>query len=113
MLACKRHDGAREIHKAFLWGFFVEPSHRRSGLASALMKAGLDAAQTSVEQVLLTVVADNRPAIALYERFGFRPYGLEPRSLKTAGAYTDELLMILFLADRLSLEPLPGRPAAP
>ena len=100
MVGCKRHDGARELHKAFLWGFYVEPAFRRSGVASALLEASLRAVDDGVEQVLLTVVAQNRPAIALYEKFGFRPYGTEPRSLKTSGAYNDELLMVLFLADR-------------
>ena len=100
MLGCKQFDGAREVHKAFLWGFYVAPEHRRSGVASQLLAASLDALPVGVEQVLLTVVADNRPAIALYERFGFRPYGTEPRSLKTSGVYVDEMLMVLFLADR-------------
>ena len=100
VVGCKRYEGAREAHKAFLWGFYVEPECRRSGVASGLLAASLDAMQGVAEQILLTVVADNRPAIALYERFGFRPYGREPRSLKTSGDYADEMLMVLFLADR-------------
>ena len=102
MLGCRRHDGARETHKAFLWGFYVEPDHRRAGIASALIGAALDAMRPIVEQILLTVVSTNRPAVALYESFGFRPYGIEPRALKTAGSYTDETLMVLFLTDRTS-----------
>jgi ribosomal protein S18 acetylase RimI-like enzyme len=102
ILGCKRYEGARELHKAFLWGFYVEPRYRRSGVATHILDASLQAMQPMVEQVLLTVVSTNRPAIALYQRFGFRPYGTEPRSLKTAGVYTDETLMVLFLADRLS-----------
>ncbi len=100
MVGCKRYENAKEIHKAFLWGFYVEPNYRRSGVASRLLDASLNAMQDGVEQVLLTVVADNRPAIALYEQFGFRTYGLEQRSLKSASGYVDESLMALFLADR-------------
>ena len=100
VVGCKRHDGARERHKAFLWGFYVEPATRRSGIARLLLEASLGAMQGVVEQVLLTVVADNQPAIALYEQFGFRPYGMEPRSLKKSSGYADEMLMVLFLADR-------------
>ncbi len=100
MLGCKRYDGAREAHKAFLWGFYVEPDRRGCGVAGALLGAGLEAVAGDVEQVHLTVVADNRVAIGLYERFGFRAYGTEPRSLKTDGVYSDELLMVLFLSDR-------------
>jgi ribosomal protein S18 acetylase RimI-like enzyme len=102
VVGCKRYDNARELHKAFLWGFYVEPAHRRCGVASGLLTASLRAAPDGVEQILLTVVADNRPAIALYEQFGFRPYGIEPRSLASSGTYVDEMLMVLFLADRTS-----------
>lgn len=102
MLGCKRYDGARELHKAFLWGFYVDPAHRCSGLGSSLLVAVVEAVPSGVEQLLLTVVATNAPAITLYERFGFSAYGTEPRSLKTAGAYADEMLMVLFLTDRTS-----------
>ena len=102
MLGCKRYDGAREAHKAFLWGFYVEPDQRGRGVAGALLGSALDAMAGLVEQVHLTVVADNRAAIGLYERYGFRTYGREPRSLKTDGVYSDESLMVLFLSDRLS-----------
>ena len=102
MLGCRRYDSARETHKAFLWGFYVEPFHRQSGLAGLLIEASLDTVPAGVEQILLTVVATNHPAISLYKRFGFRPYGTEPRSLKSAGFYAEEHLMVLFLSDRRS-----------
>ena len=66
--------------------------------AGLTFSIGVDA--ISLCLVLLTVVADNQPAIALYEQFGFRPYGMEPRSLKKSSGYADEMLMVLFLADR-------------
>ena len=102
VVGCKRHEGARELHKAFLWGFYVEPDYRRAGVARRLLQASLNVMQDVVEQVLLTVVASNLPAITLYEQFGFRTYGLEPRSLKSSTDYMDESLMVLFLADRTS-----------
>lgn len=102
MLGCRCQSSARETHKAFLWGFYVEPSHRRSGLAGLLVEASLTTVPAGVEQILLTVVATNRPAISLYERIGFKTYGTEPRSLKSSGIYSDEHLMVLFLSDRRS-----------
>lgn len=45
---------------------------------------------------MLSVVAENTAAIALYECFGFVPYGVEPRALKTQDGCSDEVLMILF-----------------
>lgn len=103
MAGLRRHDGPREMHKGFLWGFYVEPPSRRRGVATCLMSAVLDAARGLVEQVTLTVVEDNAAAIALYERFGFQRYGLEPNALKRAGGYANEVLMVAFL----------GRPSEP
>lgn len=92
-----QEEGLKDSHKGFIWGFFVDPAHRGRGIGAALMTALLTAARTQVEQLMLTVVQDNRPAIALYERFGFTPYGIEPRALKTDSGYVDELLMALIL----------------
>ncbi len=54
-------------------------------------------ARHDLEQLHLTVVRGNDKAIALYQRFGFTTYGIEPRALKSAGIYVDELLMVLLL----------------
>ncbi len=100
MIGFRRHDGLREAHKGFLWGFYVAPGSRRSGVGRALLAAALEAAPGVVEQVTLTVVDGNAAAVALYERFGFERYGLEPRALKGDGPYLDEALMVLFFTAR-------------
>ena len=97
MVGLKPEDGPRDAHKGFMWGFYVEPEYRKSGIGSALIAAVLQAAHGVVEQVMLSVVAENVAAIALYEKFGFTRYGIEPRALKTAAGYSDEVLMVLFL----------------
>ena len=56
-----------------------------------------DAAGT-VEQLTLSVVRDNEAAAGLYRALGFEAYGVEPRALKGAGGYADEVLMVCFLA---------------
>jgi ribosomal protein S18 acetylase RimI-like enzyme len=43
------------------------------------------------------VVQDNTAALSLYRALGFEVYGSEPRALKDAGRYSDELLMVRFL----------------
>ena len=94
-----RFDGARMRHRGLLWGMYV---HRRAsgrGLGEALVRGVLDeAAKQGIEQVLLTVVAGNDGAIRLYGRCGFVPYGTEPRAVKTAHGYLDEVLMVRHLA---------------
>ena len=77
----------------------------RSGLAARCVGgaitaffAAVDDARRDLEQLTLRVVEGNKAAIALYERFGFRVYGVEPRARKTATGYADVVEMVLFLA---------------
>jgi ribosomal protein S18 acetylase RimI-like enzyme len=97
MAGFKCYEGARERHKAFVWGTYVRPEERRRGAARALMEALLDAARGTVEQLTLAVVRDNVAAVALYRGLGFEVYGTEPRALKSEDGYADEILMVRFL----------------
>ena len=55
----------------------VLPEYRRSGIASELMGILIDVCrQTGTPEVYLEVRVSNRPAIRLYESFGFRIDGL-------------------------------------
>ena len=99
MAGFKRYDGARHGHKAFVWGTYVQADRRRHGVACALLEALIEAARSEVEQLTLAVVSDNLPAIALYRRLGFEVYGTEPRALKSADRYADEVLMVRFLVN--------------
>jgi ribosomal protein S18 acetylase RimI-like enzyme len=98
MASLARHTGQKESHKAFLWGMYVAPAARGKGAGKALVTAVLNHASTIVEQVILTAVTTNEPAIALYQSLGFKIYGTEPRSLKTIHGYADEHLMVHFCA---------------
>ena len=100
MAGFRRCGGARAAHKAFLWGTFVEPAWRRRGTARARLGALLAAAAMEVEQLTLSVVQDNAAALALYRACGFQVYGTEPRALKSAHGYSDEVLMVRFLSAR-------------
>jgi RimJ/RimL family protein N-acetyltransferase len=86
---------AKARHKGVLWGMFVRPEARRSGLAAAVAGRVLEHARGVVEEVRLSVVASNAAAVRLYARLGFRPYGVEPRALKVGDEYHDEVLMAL------------------
>lgn len=58
----------------------VAPSAQRQGWGARLLEALIDHARDlGAEGVLLEVRVDNAPAIALYERFGFRTIGTRPR----------------------------------
>lgn len=62
------------VHAAGLVGMWVAPDARRIGAGSALVRAVIDWARfAGFERIDLDVTDKNRPAIALYERFGFLP----------------------------------------
>jgi ribosomal protein S18 acetylase RimI-like enzyme len=51
-------------------------THRRRGVAAALMQAALEhCQQVGLPDTILYVMSDNLAALRLYERFGFRPVG--------------------------------------
>jgi ribosomal-protein-alanine N-acetyltransferase len=59
-------------HTADLHRLVVAPGHRRTGVATALVWAGLEAVRhLGARSVLLEVDFHNEPAIALYQHLGF------------------------------------------
>ena len=96
------HEGIKEAHKGRLWGMYVRPDARKTGVGRRLVQAVIDFARQHVEILQLSVVSDNEPARRLYARLGFVEYGLEKNSLKQGDAYYDEILMALDLKERVS-----------
>ncbi len=88
-------EGGKERHKAVLWGMYVRPVARGTGLAAALVAEAVARARGMAEEMRLTVVAGNAAALRLYVAAGFVAYGREPRALKVDGRYHDEVLMAL------------------
>lgn len=84
-------------HKGILWGMYIKPDTRGTGLAEAMIEAALAYARDHVEQVLISVIADNKRARRFYEKMGFEPYGVEPRALKIGGKYYDEEFRVKIL----------------
>jgi GNAT superfamily N-acetyltransferase len=86
--------GAKTSHKALVFGMYVEDAHRGTGVADDIMRRLIETAASRVEILLLTVVATNLRALRFYERWGFRAYGVETRSVKIGESdYLDETLM--------------------
>jgi ribosomal protein S18 acetylase RimI-like enzyme len=73
---------------AELVAIYVEPEHWRSGAGGALMRAAIERlAQLPYDEVFLWTFKENGPAIAFYERHGWRRDGDEkvhPRSQAVA-----------------------------
>ncbi|MHB8267643.1 GNAT family N-acetyltransferase [Bradyrhizobium sp.] len=86
-------QGQKEAHKGMLWGMYVRPAARRTGIGRRLVEAIVDLARHRVELIQLAVVRDNEQARRLYASLGFREYGVEKKALKQDGRYYDEVLM--------------------
>jgi len=84
-LVCSRYE--RVWH---LMNIAIDPPARRHGLASRLLEEMFERAGPG-EQYTLEVRTSNAPAIALYERFGFRSAGTRPRYYQDTGE--DALIM--------------------
>ncbi len=84
----------RPLRHSGVLGMGVAASHRARGIGSRLLTATLAAAAAAgLTRIELMVRADNRRAIALYERFGFVTEGLCRRYLCIDGESFDARLM--------------------
>jgi RimJ/RimL family protein N-acetyltransferase len=77
-------------------GLMVAASHRRRGIGVALLERAVDwARDVGVRKLELHVFPHNEPAIALYERFGFRREGFRLNHYRRGEEYLDAILMAL------------------
>src|SRR5687767_2363114 len=87
------------VHRARLWGVFVEPDYRGKGLGRAVVRAAVDLARCwpGVDYIDLGVSENAPEAQRLYESLGFKAWGREPEATAHNGRRYDELHMTLKL----------------
>ena len=92
-LSVARDPHGASRHVADL-GLMVALSHRRRGIGRALLDRAVDwARESGVRKLELHVFPWNRPAIALYESFGFVQEGYRRRHYRRGDEYLDAILM--------------------
>ncbi len=95
-----RNTRHKELHKARIWGVFVEPEHRGQGIARRLLAEVLQRATlvAGLERIILTVGDDQAAAKRLYSALGFTRFGHERGALKmmdgSRETYVDEDYMV-------------------
>src|SRR4051812_10659104 len=97
-----RHDGERDNEKvAELFGLWVAPAARGTGVATQLVQAGAEAARKEGRSHLAYWVgADNGRAVAFASGFGFRPPdSRRPMRVKGDDDDQDEVAMVLPLGE--------------
>ena len=91
-------DRPKLRHAGLLASVYVDPAHRGTGAAGVLISGAIKTARDDGLRVLhLSVTVGNAPALALYERLGFRRTGVHPRGLRIDGVFHDEIHMALDL----------------
>jgi RimJ/RimL family protein N-acetyltransferase len=93
---------ARDAHPASYHvadlGLMVAEGRRRQGVGTALIEEALNWARgAGIRKVELHVFPHNEPAIALYEKLGFRREGYRHRHYRRGAGYIDAILMALDL----------------
>lgn len=88
-ICLRTQEGKKIRHSASLNALVVDPGRQREGIGAALVAHLIAFARELgfLRQLTLTVIDGNAAAIGLYERFGFRQFGLEPDAFLHDGAY--------------------------
>ena len=76
--------GRDKIRHRADFGISIDRQYWNLGIGTALMNACVDCARKAgYEQIELSVVAENEPALAMYRKAGFEEYGRNPRGFKS------------------------------
>jgi len=96
-----RDSHRKAAHKAHVWGLYVAPPQRGSGIGRVLMVRALQFARglPGVTRVHLGVAENAKAAMHLYESLGFVAWGVEPDALRVGGESVAEHHMVLDLAE--------------
>jgi L-phenylalanine/L-methionine N-acetyltransferase len=90
----------RCAHIAYLGGFAIAPEKKGKGMGSKMLAEIIQLAkEAGVKRLELSTYVINKPAIALYEKFGFEKEGILRNYtwLKNENRYLDEVMMSLLL----------------
>ena len=106
-IGCERELLPQQRHSARLVSMMVAPAAQRRGIGQQLLAACIDQATQVVglEQLTLSVTASNPHVVRLYERAGFRAWGLLPRAIVVRGVGYDKLHMVRLLPSSPLISP--------
>jgi len=91
----------RAMHRGEIVQVYVDSKYRGQNIGEQLLRRALEYAFTldGIEQVQLSVIANNQTAIKLYKKLGFKPFGVQPGYFKVGDTYLDQQFMQLFKSD--------------
>jgi ribosomal protein S18 acetylase RimI-like enzyme len=88
-ICLRTQDGVKIRHSASLNALVVDPDRQRRGIGAMLVAHLIEFARSLeyIRQLTLTLIDGNLAAERLYERFGFRQFGLERDAFLYDGQY--------------------------
>lgn len=90
----------RRLSHSGHFGMSIHPEWRSQGIGDALLKSLIEWALSvpKIEKINLNVLANNKRAIALYKKHGFRECGVGKDAIKLpTGGYLDDIAMEKFV----------------
>ena len=92
-----RGNRTKTRHRGEIVSMYVNPDFHGQKVGENLLRALVKAAfeLEGVEQIHLTVVADNAAAARLYERIGFETFGMQENYFKSGEKYWNQRFMQL------------------
>lgn len=93
------NDREKLRHKGILFRMYVSKEFRGKGIAKKLIDELINRVREidDIEQINLTVIANNANAKMLYEKFGFTTFSSEQNAIKWKDKYFTEDQMVLRL----------------
>ena len=86
--------GRPAYHRTVESAVYVDPSHRRRGIAHELLDNALrEAPSRGIANSLAFVFVHNQPSVTLFEAHGFQRWGLLPRVCELDGVERDVLIL--------------------
>ncbi|WP_161878031.1 GNAT family N-acetyltransferase [Alkalibacterium sp. MB6] len=99
VVALVRKQYLKQRHRATILAMYVKPEKRGTGLGKKLLLSAIEKAISlnDIEQINLSVIAQNESAKQLYQSLGFEVFGIEKNGIKVNDTYFDEEHMVMFL----------------
>ena len=96
-----RGERTKTRHRGEIVAMYVDPGFRGQKVGDNILRALIEAAFEidGVEQIHLTVVAGNAAAVRLYERIGFKIFGVQENYFKLGEKCWDQNFMQLMKKD--------------
>jgi phosphinothricin acetyltransferase len=93
-LGLRSYYGRPAYHRTVESSVYVDPGHRRRGIAHELLDNALVAAPPlGIANILAFVFVQNQASVTLFEAHGFQRWGLLPRICELDGVDRDVLIL--------------------